>query len=65
MVLASVLSSPGGPLTGLALIIGPDQVLERFRTSLNVSGDLVGCLVTDRFMTDALTTLPSPGPVNQ
>ncbi|MDZ7780587.1 MAG: dicarboxylate/amino acid:cation symporter [Gemmatimonadota bacterium] len=50
VVLASVLSSAGVPLTGLALIIGLDQVLERFRTSLNVSGDLVACVVMDRFM---------------
>jgi len=50
IVLASVLSSVGVPLTGLALIIGLDQVLERFRTSLNVTGDLVGCVIMDRFM---------------
>jgi Na+/H+-dicarboxylate symporter len=50
VVLATVLNSAGVPLTGLALIIGLDQVLERFRTSLNVTGDLVACVVMDRFM---------------
>lgn len=50
IVLATVLSSAGVPLGGLALIIGLDQVLERFRTSLNVTGDLVACVVMDRFM---------------
>lgn len=34
----------------LALIIGVDRVLERFRTSLNVTGDLVACVVMDRYM---------------
>jgi Na+/H+-dicarboxylate symporter len=50
IVLASILSSVGVPLTGLALIIGVDRFLERFRASLNVTGDLVACVVMDRFM---------------
>jgi Na+/H+-dicarboxylate symporter len=50
IVLASLLSSVGVPLTGLALIIGVDRFLERFRASLNVTGDLVACVVMDRFM---------------
>ncbi|MEF8793549.1 cation:dicarboxylate symporter family transporter [Thiohalorhabdus sp.] len=45
-----VSASAGVPLTGLAMIIGLDQVLERFRTSLNVTGDLVGCVILDRFL---------------
>jgi len=49
VVLATVLSSAGVPLGGLALIVGLDQVLERFRTSLNVTGDLVGCAIMERF----------------
>jgi Na+/H+-dicarboxylate symporter len=49
IVLATVLSSAGIPLAGLTLIIGLDRILERFRTSLNVSGDLVACVVMDRF----------------
>lgn len=50
VVLATVLTSAGVPLTGLAMIIGLDQVLERFRTSLNVTGDLVACVILDRFL---------------
>jgi Na+/H+-dicarboxylate symporter len=50
IVLASVLSGVGIPLGGLALIIGIDRILERFRASLNVTGDLVACAVMDRFM---------------
>lgn len=49
IVLASVLSSAGIPITGLTLIIGLDSILERFRTSLNVTGDLVACVVMERF----------------
>jgi len=50
VVLASVLSSVGVPLSGLALIVGLDRILERFRTSLNVTGDLVACVVMDRLV---------------
>ncbi|WP_421865770.1 dicarboxylate/amino acid:cation symporter [Parvibaculum sp.] len=55
VVLASVLSSVGVPLTGLALIVGLDRILERFRTSLNVTGDLVACVVMDRFVPAAVS----------
>jgi len=48
IVLATVLNSVGVPMTGLALIVGLDRLLERFRTSLNVTGDLVACAVMDR-----------------
>lgn len=49
IVLSGVLSSAGVPLAGLPLILGLDRILERFRTSLNVTGDLVACSVLDRF----------------
>ena len=50
IVLSSVLSSVGIPLSGLALIIGVDRILERFRASLNVTGDLVACTVMQRIV---------------
>jgi Na+/H+-dicarboxylate symporter len=50
IVLATVLNSVGVPLSGLALIIGVDRILERFRASLNVTGDLVACVVMDRYV---------------
>lgn len=50
IVLSSILSSVGVPLSGLALIIGLDRILERFRTSLNVTGDLVACAIMDRIV---------------
>ncbi len=50
MILATVLTAAGVPLSGLALIIGLDQVLERVRCVMNVSGDLVACVVLDRMI---------------
>jgi Na+/H+-dicarboxylate symporter len=47
VVLATVLTSAGVPVEGLGLILGVDQILERFRTVLNVSGDLVACTVME------------------
>jgi Na+/H+-dicarboxylate symporter len=48
IVLSGVLSSAGVPLAGLPLILGLDRILERFRTSLNVTGDLTACAVIDK-----------------
>jgi Na+/H+-dicarboxylate symporter len=48
VVLATVLQSSGIPLAGLALILGVDQILERVRCVLNVTGDLVAASVMDR-----------------
>jgi len=50
IVLSGVLSSAGIPLAGLPLILGADRILERFRTSLNVTGDLTACVVLNRFI---------------
>lgn len=50
IVLSGVLSSAGIPLTGLPLILGADRILERFRTSLNVTGDITACVVLNRFV---------------
>jgi Na+/H+-dicarboxylate symporter len=49
-ILATVLTSVGIPLAGVALIMGIDQILERFRCVLNITGDLVACTVMDRFV---------------
>lgn len=50
VVLATVLQASGVPLAGLALILGVDQVLERVRCVLNVTGDLVAATVMARFL---------------
>lgn len=49
IVLGSVLSTIGIPVTAIALIIGVDRLLGMFRTSVNVMGDLVTCQVFNRF----------------
>lgn len=48
IVLGSVLSTIGIPVTAIALIIGVDRLLGMFRTSVNVMGDLVTCQVFNR-----------------
>jgi Na+/H+-dicarboxylate symporter len=50
VVLAGVLSSAGVPLAGLPLILGIDRILERLRTSINVTGDLAACCVLNHFL---------------
>ncbi len=49
MILATVLTAADVPLAGITLVIGLDQILERMRCVMNVSGDLVACVVMDRF----------------
>lgn len=50
IILSSVLVSVGIPVEGLTLLIGIDRILELFRSSLNVAGDLVASTVMDRFL---------------
>jgi len=44
-----VLQAVGLPLEGVGLILSIDWLLDRFRTTINVWGDSVGCAVIDRF----------------
>ncbi len=48
IILGSVLSTIGIPITAIALIIGVDRILGMFRTSVNVVGDLVACMIFER-----------------
>lgn len=50
VVLSTVLTAAGVPLEGISLIMGVDRVLEMMRTSLNVTGDLVGTIIMDRMI---------------
>lgn len=43
-----VLQAVGLPLEGVGLILAIDWLLDRFRTTINVWGDSVGCAVVDR-----------------
>jgi len=50
VILSMVLSSVGIPVTGIALIMGVDRILDMCRTAINVSGDLVASKVMDRWV---------------
>ena len=44
-ILASVAASYGIPLHGLVIILGVDRILDMLRTTVNVAGDLVVCVL--------------------
>lgn len=41
------------PTAGIALILGVDRVLDMSRTAINVTGDLVTCLLVERRQPEA------------
>ena len=50
VILSSILVSVGVPPSGVALIMGVDRILDMSRTALNVSGDLVACVLMDKWL---------------
>lgn len=48
VILATILTSVGIPAAGIAIILGVDRPLDMLRTVINVTGDMVACLVTQR-----------------
>lgn len=50
VILASILASVGVPPAGVALIMGVDRILDMSRTALNVAGDLVACLLLNKWL---------------
>ena len=50
VILASIVASVGVPPAGVALIIGVDRLLDMSRTVVNVLGDVVACVWTDRWV---------------
>jgi Na+/H+-dicarboxylate symporter len=50
VILATILASVGIPEAGIALIIGVDRLLDMARTAVNVTGDIVTCVVMDRWL---------------
>ena len=53
VILATILSSVGIPAAGVAIILGVDRLLDMCRTVVNVTGDMVACVVVDRQTADA------------
>ena len=49
VILAMVLTSVGIPAAGIALILGVDRILDMSRTAINVAGDLVACMLAERW----------------
>ncbi len=49
VILATILEGVGIPAAGVALIIGVDRLLDMCRTAVNVAGDLVTCVIVDRW----------------
>ena len=57
VTLAMVLTTAGIPTVGVALILGVDRLLDMFRTSLNVTGDLAVTAVMARLEGETLQPL--------
>lgn len=54
VILATILATVNVPASGIALIIGVDRILDMCRTAVNVTGDLVACVVTQHWLKDSL-----------
>lgn len=50
VILATILQGIGIPPGGIALIMGVDRILDMARTTVNVTGDLVGCVIMNRWI---------------
>lgn len=50
VILATILTSVGIPAAGIAIILGVDRPLDMLRTVVNVTGDMVACLVMRRLV---------------
>ncbi|SFM14076.1 Na+/H+-dicarboxylate symporter [Methanolobus profundi] len=55
VILAMILNSVGIPTAGIALIIGVDRILDMSRTAVNVTGDLVTCVIMDKWVSGKKT----------
>jgi Na+/H+-dicarboxylate symporter len=49
VTMSIVLTAVGFPLDGIGLILAVDRILDMFRTSVNVFGDCMGCVVVESF----------------
>lgn len=61
VILSGILTAVGIPASGVALLLGVDRLLDMARTSVNVTGDLVACVILDRWLATPAEDLASPG----
>jgi Na+/H+-dicarboxylate symporter len=50
VVLATILTTVGIPIEGIAIIIGVDRILDMCRTTINVTGDLTAAIVMEKWL---------------
>lgn len=50
VILSMALTTVGVPLTGIALILGVDRLLDMLRTTVNVTGDLTAAMFIDKYI---------------
>lgn len=65
VTLAMVLTAAGIPQVGLALILGIDRLLDMFRTTVNVTGDLAVAAVMARLEGESLTPKVEEAPARE
>lgn len=56
VILATILTTVGIPAAGIAIILGVDRPLDMLRTVVNVTGDMVACLVVQRIVRPEITS---------
>jgi Na+/H+-dicarboxylate symporter len=56
VILATILTSVGIPAAGIAIILGVDRPLDMLRTVVNVTGDMVACLLMQRMVRPEFTS---------
>lgn len=55
VILATLLKSVGVPISGVALVMGVDRLLDMARTTINVTGDLAACVVMNKLVGGTLS----------
>ena len=60
VILANVVAGLGIPTAGLAIIMGIDRILDMCRTTVNVTGDLVACVLFRNIEVAAAPSVDAP-----
>jgi len=64
LMLVIVLRQAGIPLEGIALIMGVERILDMFRTSMNITGDIAAAAVVAHSEGERLGPKPKPGGIS-